>query len=509
MNGANAIAFAYDDDGLLNLAGAETLVPNPTNGLLDSTTLGVVNDSYLYNGFGEIKDYDSTISGTSKFAVNYVRDKLGRIDILTETIDGSVHKKWDFDYDTAGRLDKITDIQGTPVLLKDYEYDDNGNRVSEDGGTTTIASYDNQDRLQDYNGTTYTYTDNGELLTKVDGSGTTEYTYDVLGNLIKVNPPGTGNDIEYIIDGRNRRIGKKVNGILVKAWLYQDQLNPIAELDGNGTVVSRFVYGSKANVPDYMIKGGVTYRIISDHLGSPRYVIDTSTGLVAQQMEYDEWGNVIVDSPPNFQPFAFAGGLYDTDTELVHFGARDYDPEIGRWTNKDPIRFDGDGTNLYGYVDSVGKPSLETNLYSYAFQDPINFIDFNGLWSVSVGAYAGLGGTLTFGSNNGKNFVSLDVGVGLGGRASFNPLGDYKRPEDSETNCKVEGFFGFSGKAGLKFGRWGVGESGYAGKYVSLDSDGKLSSEYIEGTSPFGNVRSSGYGIGAIIQGGLSVGVAW
>jgi len=53
----------------------------------------------------------------------------------------------------------------------------------------------------------------------------------------------------------------------------------------------------------------------------------------------------------------FAGGLYDQDTGLVRFGARDYDPRVGRWTAKDPIRFAGDGPNLYGYVlaDPQGK----------------------------------------------------------------------------------------------------------------------------------------------------------
>ena len=51
--------------------------------------------------------------------------------------------------------------------------------------------------------------------------------------------------------------------------------NPVAELDGSGDLVSRFVYASKGNVPDYMVKGGVTCRIISDHLGSPRLVINT------------------------------------------------------------------------------------------------------------------------------------------------------------------------------------------------------------------------------------------
>ncbi len=63
----------------------------------------------------------------------------------------------------------------------------------------------------------------------------------------------------------------------------------------------------------------------------------------------DAWGRVLLDSNPGFQPFGFAGGLYDADTELVRFGARDYDAEAGRWTAKDPIRFDG-GINLYEYA---------------------------------------------------------------------------------------------------------------------------------------------------------------
>ncbi|MEQ1723677.1 MAG: RHS repeat-associated core domain-containing protein [Pseudobdellovibrio sp.] len=45
-----------------------------------------------------------------------------------------------------------------------------------------------------------------------------------------------------------------------------------------------------------------------------------------------------------------AGGLSDSDTKLIRFGARDYDPTIGRWTTKDPIGFAGGDTNLYAYV---------------------------------------------------------------------------------------------------------------------------------------------------------------
>ncbi len=162
-------------------------------------------------------------------------------------------------------------------------------------------------------------------------SGTTQYNYDVLGNLRTVTLPN-GTFIQYLIDGRNRRIGVKVNNTLVKGFLYQDQLNPVAELDGSGNVVTRFVYGTKMNVPDYMVKGGVTYRIISDHLGSVRLVVDAQTGAIAQRMDYDEFGNVLLDNNRGFQPFGFAGGIYDHRTGLVRFGTRDYDAVTGRWT---------------------------------------------------------------------------------------------------------------------------------------------------------------------------------
>ncbi len=81
-----------------------------------------------------------------------------------------------------------------------------------------------------------------------------------------------------------------------------------------------------------------TYRIVGDHLGSLRAVIDVTTGSAVQTMQHDEWGKVLNDwveppQPGSFQrvPFGFAGGLYGTETGLVRFGARDYDPETGRW----------------------------------------------------------------------------------------------------------------------------------------------------------------------------------
>ena len=65
---------------------------------------------------------------------------------------------------------------------------------------------------------------------------------------------------------------------------------------------------------------------------------------------------------PDFQLFAFGGGVYDSHTKLVQFGERDYDASTGRWTTQDPMLFGGG----------------DWNLYRYAASDPVNVLDASG-----------------------------------------------------------------------------------------------------------------------------------
>ncbi|WP_434113447.1 PKD domain-containing protein [Methylocaldum sp. GT1TLB] len=354
VNGS-PISFGYDADSLLTSAGALTLTRHAQNGLLTGTALGTVTDSLTYSGFGEVQGYTANVDSSPVFSTGYTRDALGRITQKTETVNGQIDTTV-YTYDLAGRL---TEVKHNGTVQATYGYDANGNRTHVNG--LEVASYDTQDRLTIYNGTAFAYTANGDLKTKTVGGQVTGFTYDVFGNLRQVTLPD-GTVIDYLIDGRNRRIGKQVNGTRVQGFLYLDSLRPIAELDGENQVVSRFVYADKSHVPAYLIRGESTYRIISDHLGSPRLVVNTADGTVMQRLDYDAWGQVILDTNPGFQPFGYAGGLYDRDTGLVRFGARDYDPETGRWTTKDPIRFAGGDTNLYGYV----------------LNDPVNWIDSDG-----------------------------------------------------------------------------------------------------------------------------------
>ncbi len=388
LNGGTAFPFGYDADGLLTCAGASTcpasgalgLTLDLHNGRLNASALGSVADTYGYDANGLLASYSATFSGSGALYSETIvsRDLNGRITEKTDLLAGTSHD-WKYVYDPAGRLTDVTE-DGNFEAHYGYDRDDNRTTFTNSSGTVN-PTYDVQDRLSTYGGASYAYTANGELTSKTVGSQVTSYTYDALGNLLHVGLPAALADgaqtIDYVVDGQNRRVGRMVNGTLVQGWLYQDQLRPVAQLDGSGTnVVARFVYGSKPNVPDYMVTSGGTYRILSDHLGSPRAVVDVSSGNLIETVNYDEFGDetdTLAGTLPTGYvrvPFGFAGGLYDPDTGLVRFGARDYDASVGRWVSKDPIRFAG-GMNLYSDVGN----------------DPINEVDVDGRFPHSICEY--------------------------------------------------------------------------------------------------------------------------
>ncbi|WP_395789238.1 RHS repeat-associated core domain-containing protein [Aquimonas sp.] len=388
QNGAS-VTYGYDLDSLLTSATVSgtrlDLVRNADNGLLEGTGVGDLTDVWAHNEFAETTAYSASYGGDTVFQASYGRDRLGRIDTRSENA-GGVSFADTYAYALSGRLDTV---HRGGALASDYGFDDNGNRTTHRIGpasplrgqgwpclgalpagadVTVSGSYDAQDRMSAYGTCTYEYTRNGELTRRVDSAtnSTTEYDYDEFGNLRRVVLPDT-RVITYHIDGLNRRVGKTINGVRQWGLLYANKLEPVAELDGAGNVVASFIYADRPHVPSLMLKGGQTYRIVSDHLGSVRLVVHLATGAIAQRMSYDEYGNVVEDTNPGFQPFGYAGGIYDRDTGLVRFGARDYDAVAGMWTAKDPIGFRGGLLNLYSYVGV----------------EPINRLDVNGL-QVSV-----------------------------------------------------------------------------------------------------------------------------
>jgi len=156
-------------------------------------------------------------------------------------------------------------------------------------------------------------------------------------------------------------VARKYNGTVTTWWLYQDGMSVVWEKTASGDS-SRFVYGTNPQVPDYVVKNGTEYLMIADQLGDVRLVVNASTGVIAQRIDYDAYGRITSDSSPGYQPFGYAGGLWETTSGLVRMGRRDYDPGTGRWTTKDPLGVRG-GANVYEYVGG----------------DPINRRDPDGL----------------------------------------------------------------------------------------------------------------------------------
>jgi RHS repeat-associated protein len=407
-----AIGLEYDLDDHLTRAGPLTIERHVHTGFPQATRAGAVVTAYEISEFAEPSRITTTFAGQVLLDTAYTRDKLGRITHLDETIAGQ-SRSITYGYDLADRLASVHQ-QGQPPV--EYRYHPNGNLVSLTGMSmlNVVATHDVQDRLLAHGDLAFTYTPAGYVRTKRDTrtGALTVYQYDEIGNLLAVLLPD-GRSLRYLIDGEDRRVAKLVDGQYQWHFAYAFGL-PVARVRPDGSVESQYVYGAHAHVPDVVIKDGRAYRLVTDHLGSPRLVVDVETGAIAQRLDYDVFGRVLADTSPGFQPFGFAGGLYDPDTGLVRFGARDYDPAVGRWTGKDPAGFGGG----------------DTNLYAYAFGDPVNYVDPSGeiaflaplVIAAFKGALAGaaIGGGIELAADlvgNGGNIDCVDWGGVIGGGA--------------------------------------------------------------------------------------------
>jgi YD repeat-containing protein len=228
IDGGDTIAFTYDNDGLVTQAGALTLTPNRTNGLLTGTSLGLATDARTYNSFGELTGYTASYKGGALYSVTLTRDAGGRVSTKSETIGGATNA-FIYNYDPAGRLTGVTE---NGKSISTYGYDTNSNRLKATTPSGTVsATYDAQDRLLTYGAASFTYTGNGELESQTVSGKTTTYSYDALGNLIAATLPN-GTKITYVIDAENRRVCKEVNGALEEGFLY-DGGRIVAQLNGS------------------------------------------------------------------------------------------------------------------------------------------------------------------------------------------------------------------------------------------------------------------------------------
>ncbi|MBI2435164.1 MAG: hypothetical protein HYV26_20085, partial [Candidatus Hydrogenedentes bacterium] len=334
-----------------------------------------------FNAWAEMDALDYQIQSVSKASWGLTFDPYSaEITAKTESVAGTT-TTYGYDYSDLGQLEEVTK---NSTIVEEYLYDANGNREYQKvNGIERWLSYDAEDRLEgifsDEPKTVqvadYDYDVDGFLTAKTDGSDVTTYDYSSLGELLSVTLPDS-TEIEYLHDALGRRVAKKVDGDISEKYLWAGiNQGLLAVYDGADNLILRFEYAG-GRLPMAMTYDSATYYLAYDQVGSLRAVFDTS-GNNVHEISYDSFGNILSDggSLGITPPFGFAGGLHDRDTGLVRFGFRDYDPNNGRWTAKDPIGFAGGDVNLYAYVVA----------------DPISFVDPSGErfgWNV-VTSFAG------------------------------------------------------------------------------------------------------------------------
>jgi RHS repeat-associated protein len=339
-----------------------------------------------------------TITAGAIQDLDYSLDDAGNIIAIADLIDPS--KDRTFSYDDLYRL---TGVNGET----NYSYDDIGNRLTKtmggesdtyhyyvDGSTQTnilesitgdnpqtyahnangditaigamTLQYSPQsNRLISIPGTAdYTYNANGQRVKKVVGAVTTIYHYDIAGNLIGETMNGGGTRRDYVYLGDQR---------VAMAVEYSGDLDGDNNIDGSDLALFASHFGpgcsgaacdsdfngdgnvDKADLAVFADAFGHTasieyYYYHNDHLGTPQRISNEGAGVV-WAADYEAFGNLKITASNIPNNLRFPGQHYDDESNLNYNYFRDYDPQIGRYIQSDPMGLGG-GLNTYVYVEN-------------------------------------------------------------------------------------------------------------------------------------------------------------
>ncbi|HUA66451.1 MAG TPA: RHS repeat-associated core domain-containing protein, partial [Alphaproteobacteria bacterium] len=270
----------------------------------------------------------------SEFAYTY-NVPADQITTWSQQVGAQAPSIFAFGYDAVNQLLTVTVTNGG-VLVNGYgySYDYAGNRGSEQIGSSFYAS-------------SYNALNQLNLSTAPGSSRTNEW--DAAHRLVAVN---SGNQrTEFSYDGTSQLTGIRqlVNGVEVSHRLFVwDGGRICEELDTNGLVAKRF-FPQGVQLADGPNAGNYYYT--RDHLGSIRELTDTS-GNVRAEYSYDPFGNRTKVSGDLDADYGFAGMFWSSEANLSITHFRAYDPNLGRWLSRDPLKNAEltQGPNLYEYT---------------------------------------------------------------------------------------------------------------------------------------------------------------
>jgi RHS repeat-associated protein len=470
----------YDYDNLDRL----TTITYPNTKTIDYTYDAVGNITGIATDFGTVTYgyygnnllHTITLPNSQQVTYHYdTADNLIRIDYPNGTYTV-------FAYDTRNRLTAMTNYAPGDTVISTYAYtlDGVGNRTNTDLAEPLIPGFETGAINYTYNTgnilatadtVSYTHDANGNRTQKVAGAVSVDYTYDSQNRLTQVTD-GT-QTTQYIYNGLGQRVGKSEDGVQTNYLIDPNGILPqvLAEMDAGNNLIAFYVYDG-AGLVAKITSASKYYFYHYDGLGSTIAITDEDAQIV-NAYAYSPYG--LVGSQETIEnSFQYVGrfGVMAEGNGLYFMRARYYDPEAGRFINKDPIGYEG-GMNLYGYVGG----------------NPINFVDPWGLafkrclfMTESIGGgYKYVGGEVgtyylidpSTGEYHQWDYFAVGPGFGYGGALQLEG-GEYFADVDpcqiSKHSFMVSGFLaagvrGFSGQITTTsfLGKGGVGNTlGYS-----------------------------------------------
>jgi RHS repeat-associated protein len=307
--------------------------------------------------------------------LRYTYDSVGNVQTISDYYavrSLGQYQRQTFTYDAADRLASAV----AENLAVDPDGGSGGGGVQSVDGTYSLQSYSynsSTGNLASNAGVSYTYGDNNHKHAVTNTSNGNSYGYDANGNMTSRTVGGVTYTLVY--DAENRLVEIKQGGTTIATYVYNgDGVRVKADVGGVITayIGSHFEYTSSTNKKLYYYSGGVRvavrvvtnqnnlYFLLSDHLGSTS-ITATSSGGFYSELRYMPWGGNRFTNGTTPTSYRYTGQR-EAEVGLYYYGARFYDPSLGRFVSADTV------------IPNPAIP-LSYDRYHYVQNNPLRYVD--------------------------------------------------------------------------------------------------------------------------------------